>query len=425
MRTPWFKHVLFVAFLLMLSFPALQGWWGWWEEVPLGGAYKVHPKPDWVWGNWWKTKIQHETEAYAKQQFGWQPNLVRMHNQYVYEWFGQSPNSSLFLGQSGYWFEDVYTDAYQGLDYEGRDDVREIVEHLEVIQQELKKRGKAFVFLLAPSKARYVPEHLPTWCTLGDSTNYDVFLQEAAGRKINIIDVNAWFQREKATTPYPLFPINGTHWTVYGMHKVVDSLLHYLDHVTGYDLPEVVIDSLWTTTDHQDPDNDIERKLNMTQPLPHTRLAYYRAHYHTAGKWRPKVLVIGDSFWGTFYNKPNFLSQDCFEQSTFWYYNATVYPGGQARTSTDLSTLFKADVVIFEVTSAHLEGLGWGALNEFKRVLQAGTSDVPQEKIQAIIDQIRANPEWYNSLIPKAAARGISMDSMLYVDAVWMYNQQQ
>lgn len=81
-------------------------------------------------------------------------------------------------------------------------------------------------------------------------------------------------------------------------------------------------------------------------------------------------------------------------------------------------------MVIFEATSAHLEGLGWGALSEFKRVLQSGDTDIMQQEIDAIIDQIRGNEEWYNSLIPKAEARGISIDSMLYMDALWMYQEQ-
>lgn len=424
MKTAWLKQLLFGILLIVLSFPALQGWFGWWEEAPLGGAYYEQPAPVWTWQNWLKNQTQHQTEAYTKQQFGWQPNLVRLHNQYLYQWFGQSPNVNLFLGKSDYWFEKVYTDAYQGLDYEGHARIREKVEHLEAIQEELEKRGKTFVFLLAPSKARYVPEHLPSWCTLGDSTNYDTFLEEVQGRNINMVDANAWFQQEKAITPHPLFPLNGTHWTVYGMYRMVDSLLHYIDDLTGHDLPEVVIDSLWTTTWHQDPDNDIEWMLNMYYPLPRNHLAYYKAHYHTVGKWRPKVLVIGDSFWGTFYHKANFLSQECFGQSIFWYYNATTYPGGQKRKPEDIHTLFEADVVIFEATSAHLEGLGWGALSEFKRVLQSGDTDIMQQEIDAIIDQIRGNEEWYNSLIPKAEARGISIDSMLYMDALWMYQEQ-
>lgn len=425
MKTVWLKHALFGILLVLLSLPALQGWQGWFEESVLGGAYYEQPAPEWTWKNWWHTETQRQTEVYAKQQFGWQPDLVRLHNQYLYQWYGQSPNDNLFLGKEGYWFEKVYTDAYQGLDYEGLAGVREKVEHLEIIQNELEKRGKAFVFLMAPSKARYVSEFLPTWCKLGDSTNYTTFLAEAEGHDLNMIDVNAWFQQEKATTPHPLFPMNGTHWTVYGMYKMVDSLLNYLEHTTERDLPEVVIDSLWTTTWHQDPDNDIEWMLNMYYPLPRNHLAYYKAHYHTTNKWRPKVLVIGDSFWGTFYHKANFLSQECFAQSIFWYYNATIHPDNRPRTPDDIQMLFEADVVIFEATSAHLEGLGWGTLSEFKRVLQEGSPDIMKREIEAIVNQIKANPEWYNSLIPKAEARGISMDSMLYMDALWMYQQRE
>lgn len=423
MHNSWPKQLLFGILLVALSLPALQGWLDWLPEQPLNGAYYRHPEPTWTAENWFKAEAQRQTEAYAKQQFGGQASLVRWHNQYLYQWFRQSPNAYFFLGKEGYWYEKTYTDAYEGVDYEGRQGVREKVEHLEVIQQELAKRGKTFVLLLAPSKARYVPEFLPDWCHPGDSTNYATFLEEIQGKNLNIIDVNAWFQAEKATTPYPLFPKNGTHWSVYGMYKVVDSLLHYLDGVTGQDLPEVVLDSIWTTTWHQDPDNDIEWLLNLHYPLPRDYLAYYKAHYTTEGKWRPKLLTIGDSFWGTFHYK-NYLTQDCFASSIYWYYNNTVYPEKRPRTPEDIRQVFQADVILLEVTSAHLEGMGWGALSEFKRVLTTDSPDFIRQEINAIIEQINANPEWYNSLVPKAEDRGISMDSMLYLDAVWTYQQR-
>lgn len=418
-----FKNGLFFLLLFALTLPALQGVFGWWPELSLNGAYESYSAPKWSQENWFKTQYQKEAERFVKQQFGGQAALVRWHNQYLYEFYRQSPNANLRLGKNDYWFEKVYTDAYQGLDYEGRAGVREKVEHLEVIQQELEKRGKTFVLLLAPSKALCMPEFLPDDIQKGDSTNYEVFLDESRGKGLNIIDVNAWFRAEKATTPYPLFPQNGTHWSVYGMYKVVDSLLHYIGDKSGHDLAEVVIDSLWTTQSHQDPDNDIEWLLNLPKPLPCEYLAYYTAHYNLTDKHRPKLLTIGDSFWGTFYYKA-YLTQEAFAESIYWYYNNTVYPGQRDRQPEDIQKLFEAEVVVLEVTSAHLEGMGWGMLSEFKGVLTSSSPDIMAQEVQAIKDQIRANPDWYNSMIPKAEARGISVDSMIHIDALWTYRQR-
>lgn len=46
-----------------------------------------------------------------------------------------------------------------------------------------------------------------------------------------------------------------------------------------------------------------------------------------------------------------------------------------------------------------------------------------EQTVQAWIDRIKANPEWYNSIIDKAAARGVSVEEMLIIEANWIIEQ--
>jgi hypothetical protein len=58
------------------------------------------------------------------------------------------------------------------------------------------------------------------------------------------------------------------------------------------------------------------------------------------------------------------------------------------------------------------------------REIKSDTRDVFQRKVDRYIQEIKLNEEWLESVRKKAKERGISLDSMLYLDAVYMVNQE-
>ena len=69
---------------------------------------------------------------------------------------------------------------------------------------------------------------------------------------------------------------------------------------------------------------DGESLLNLIRPLP--RPKYYYADATTDGDttaMRPKMIVIGDSFWWTI--AVQLPLGEIFSQVPYWYYNSTVY----------------------------------------------------------------------------------------------------
>ncbi len=56
--------------------------------------------------------------------------------------------------------------------------------------------------------------------------------------------------------------------------------------------------------------------------------------------------------------------------------------------------------------------------------IKSGPSDAYHRKVDRYIQEIKLNKEWLESVRKKANERGISLDSMLYLDAVYMVNQE-
>lgn len=52
--------------------------------------------------------------------------------------------------------------------------------------------------------------------------------------------------------------------------------------------------------------------------------------------------------------------------------------------------------------------------------LSSATVEPPETAILAMIDKIKQNTEWYNSVVSKAAARNVPVEEMLRTDALYM-----
>lgn len=54
---------------------------------------------------------------------------------------------------------------------------------------------------------------------------------------------------------------------------------------------------------------------------------------------------------------------------------------------------------------------------------QQPAMEVDEALVQAWIAKMKADPAWYAAEVQKAAERGISIDEMLRIDALWIISQ--
>ena len=76
-------------------------------------------------------------------------------------------------------------------------------------------------------------------------------------------------------------------------------------------------------------------------------------------------------------------------------------------------------------TDANLPDAGWGFIEQSYKLYKYGSAYDPifLAKVQAQRESIKGTPEWVKAIEHKAKARGISTDSMITLDAIWLVQE--
>jgi hypothetical protein len=278
--------------------------------------------------------------------------------------------------------------------------------------------GKTLVVIFAAGKGSFYPEYLPESGYTKGPTNYQTFTKLAADSGLRFIDFNRWFLENKGTSPYPLYPKYGIHWSHYGSVLVADSIIRFIERTRGIDMPNIRTGKVRVAKANGD-DYDIGYGMNLIFKLKRDKLAYPEILFEDpAGKVRPRVLMIADSYyWGMF----NFGISRAFSQDHFWFYNKQVYPESftESLMTSQLSLqkeIENHDVILLMATEANLPGFDWIFARRAFPVIEEMQI---QARIRNLMDYIRTDKTWMRHIEEKARVRGIPVDSMLYLDADW------
>jgi len=227
--------------------------------------------------------------------------------------------------------------------------------------------------VFAAGKGFYYTEYIPNqFKTKKILTNYAYYLKKTKELKINHIDFNDYFVKNKTKSKYPLYPQYGIHWSKYGMALAADSIIRYIENSRKIDMNNLG----WKNVSVENPkeeDFDIEEGMNLLKRLKSFQMGYPQLQFEQDSlKAKPNVLMISDSFyWGMF----NFGISCVFDKSHFWYYNQEVYPETfTTPLTTDKVNLKKEiqdhDVIIIMATPATLPNFGWGSIERFYEILR-------------------------------------------------------
>jgi hypothetical protein len=411
---------LFLLLLLQSMLPVVK-------VRPLQGAVSIPEKPEFSWKGWFEGTYQQQEEEYFNETFGFRNIFVRINNQLDYSLFKIIHAKDVIEGKEGYLYELNYFKAYNGEDYKGLQFIEEMINKIKVIQDSLKKRGVDFVLVLAPGKASFFPEYIPdSYSTKLDTTNYEVLVPLAIEKGINVLDLNSLFISQRNISKYPLFPQYSIHWSIYGATVAMDTILKFIEKVRGVDMPEIRIDSMEWVHAYRPPDYDIADGMNMLFRKKTFPMGYPHVTYVRENKAKEKVLAIADSYYWTIYG--NGVAWELFDDPEFWFlYNElhSVKAGGIIpREQIDLRTVLeKQDVVMLLGTEANYSRLGWGFVDDAYALYTASFSTF--SRIREIEASIRATPSWFNAIREKAFARGIDLDSMIHMDAEYVYEQER
>lgn len=425
------KASLCLAILGFFILPFLQNEFTFYNERALNGSYGKTEKLNFSWRAWNSGSYQRVKERTITENFGFRSTMVRLYNELRFRLFHKSSVGEMVIGKENFLFSQYNIAAYTGADYAGTAELMRKATSIKKIQDRLTEKGKCFLPIICPSKARFYREYLPENYSLGDSTNYEVLVKLFDKLKINYIDFQKLFLNVKDTSRYMLFPKYGVHWSSYGHSVAADSLLNYLRESYSNAIPI----THWKKSIHlskvlREYDYDAGESLNLlTEQLATSPMAYARFEFEKATKPVPRLLVVGDSF--NFGLEITDYQSKAFSDYLFLYFFKIAVPEAKHPAFQDLKLkdeIENHDVFILSTTEQSLANYGWGFIEKVNNVLDGIDDEVNSEaerKILKIASNIKANDVYMEALREKAAESNCIVDALIQIEASAEYFSRQ
>ena len=364
------KNFLFAGVLFLMLLPLIQNKKELIEIEPLNGAITELEDPYFTKESWLDGSYQKQQQSHLNENFGFRDFFVRLNNELLYNLYNESKAKNVIIGKKGYLYEENYINTYKGTDFIGLHEIEKKAVKLSKVRDTLKSKGIDIMVLLAPGKGSYYPEFIPDKYNPGKRsiTNYEVYKRELSKAKIHLFDAHNWFRGIKKTTPHPLFPKTGIHWSAYGEFLVVDSLMSFISNISpAYKMPKYVLDELKISSEMKKRDDDIEKGMNLLFDIPNVKMAYPKYHLKSDSLTKtPRVLSVSDSFFWGIYNMG--AARDVFNEGQFWFYNHQIFQEGQPTRSVQeidvLKEVEKHDLILLIATDATLYKFAFGFIDQ-------------------------------------------------------------
>lgn len=321
---------VFIAFAA-ISYPMIMGILKKDNKPNLTGIVINNVKPDSLLkldkGMWFSGEYQSLKDDYNNDHWAFKETFVRLNNQFYYKAFNQIRVNAFVLGKDNYVYSEGYIFSAFGDDYVGEDKILSKLQKVKIVQDSLKKKGIDLLLVFAPGKGEYCIEQIEDkYKHPITHTNYQTYITESKKLGINVLDLKAYFQKLKPTTPYPLFPKFGHHWSFYGECLAVDTIIGHIENLHHCDLPDIVWKKIDVVDSSRSRDADVLKSMNLYKnPDQNMKLAYPEVMFEQdSTKNRTRVLTIADSYWyGPVYMG---VGQSSFAGGQFWYYYNKVIP---------------------------------------------------------------------------------------------------
>lgn len=326
MKKKTYNLFVFVAFASLL-YPMIAGFMKKDDKPDLTGIVISNENPKFSSESWFSREYQDLQDDYHNDHWAFKELFVRLNNQFYYKAFNQIRVNSFVLGKDNYVYSEGYIFSAFGDDYTGAEKIKAKLEKTKVVQDSLKRKGIDLLLVFAPGKGEYCIEQIEDkYKHVVTHTNYQDYIAFSKQYGVNVLDLKAYFKKIKPTTPYPLFPKFGHHWSFYGECLAVDTIIGHIEKLHHCDLPDILWNKIDVVDSARSRDNDVLKSMNLYKnPEQNMKLAYPEVMFEQDSlKNATKVLTISDSYWyGPVYMG---VGNNCFAGGQFWYYNSKVIP---------------------------------------------------------------------------------------------------
>lgn len=435
-----FKRIWFVLLLAVLFLPLLQSRYHFVDEKPLGGTFVETPKPVVNLKTLFNETAQDSLMTWYTEQAGFRNSMIRLNNQMLYSAFGKISANGVVKGKGdNNFFVMPYINSYMGETYVGEEKIQKNTQHLKLIQDMLRAKGITMLPVFVVGKASYYPELLPYqyFVKQYETNNYEAYLKAFNEQGVELIDFNRWFCERRDAEAHPVYCNLSTHWTLYAASLAMDSLVNFMESKTHQAQVHAVVEN-YDTTYLMEHDDELYRMMNLMFPMKHNTIAQPKFSY-TQG-YKPKVLVLSDSYWWVVYAWQVSLHQSLFSDGGFWYYNKTIYPKRNPIQNVE-SVNYKQEIesqefVLIVCTEASNNLWPYGFIERYltsydnvfryKQPEQYDAADslysvYRNGRIEAIIQHIKESPEWLDGIKSHAEEKGINLEEAIWNAAEYTY----
>lgn len=422
------KYICWIGIFGFFILIFLQQITGYKKVKPLSGDFIPASYIPITTDAWFDESYQSNTNKYLNDGFGFRNYFLRLNNQIKFWLFKKATAKEVVIGKNNYMYVQGYINGYLGTDFIGEASIQDTIANLKFLQDTLKSMGKTLLVVLAPGKPRIYPEYLPDYLPSKGSeySNYSIYRENLKKTGINFIDFNELFKIKKEKSPYLLYPQLGVHWSRLEAVRAFDTITGQLAFLSGANLPRIKITKIEVRDDLQKPDEDIIEGMNVFRYPIFEKMAYPEFEYEKEGKDTKNLLLIGDSYWWDIYLRG--LPRTVFGINNFWYYNkeswSNSFLGKRVAKEQDISrTILQNDYIILLCGESNYGALGFGFIGSAKNSLKRKVSPTPSEIVN-LKNCILNIPDWNDQLESKAKNLNISKDSMLTMDAIWLFNHK-
>ena len=359
------KHIIFVGFILSLSFVWLNKFIPILEQKKLSGAYEEPNKVGLTFDTWFNNAYQENHIERKEFNLPLRPTMIRIRNQFDYSCFNIGHYYSVLIGKNGYVFSKEMAENVGGKLDRPESYYEDSLSIFKEFQAYKQKQGGTFFIMVAPTKERLFPQFLPKGYEKSEETDYTYLTKALAKNNINHIDFVERFESMIDTSEHLLYGKTGTHWTMWGAHIAMTEMLDSIESQCHLTLPSWKLDYIEKKPPLPD-DKDIEETMNLLFPIKTKDHTYptYSQTIATDSVYKPKVIVISDSFYWAI-NNTRIPYQIFSKKSGFWYYFKKNLSHTPSLTSpidevNVLEEIKSADAVLMLVCSENMDTFPFG-----------------------------------------------------------------
>lgn len=416
----------FVALCIPLLFAFVKP-----DNIPnLTGIVINNEKPEFSMSAWFNGTYQKERDDYNNDHWAFKESMVRLNNQFYYSAFNQLRVNKFVSGKEDYVFSESYIFSAFGDDLMEEAKVKDLLTKAKTVQDTLKKKGIDLLFVYAPGKGAFSREYVDDkYVHPVKNTNHNLFVEGSKKAGVNYLDLYTWFEKLKATSPHPLFPRFGHHWSYYGECLAVDTIIGHIEKLHNCDLPAIVWDKIDVVDTARSRDADVLKSMNLYRDPPQNmKLAYPDIKFEADSlKNTTRVLTISDSYWyGPVYMG---VPPSCFAGGQFWYYNNKVIPSpAEERVEVwqmDLKKEIESNQVIMLLYSdGNLPNFGNNFIQDAWELYTSPKTyyarNETNKQIQTYAKQIRESPALLKKSTRRSEDLQLPLDSVIRMDAMKM-----